>query len=54
LNHTLAATFHPAPEIPKMDYKVPNFGEDKEIANTKGSLAAAEKQLGKEWNLVQL
>jgi hypothetical protein len=43
LNHTLAATFHPAAEIPKMDYKVANFGEDRDIAGTKKSLATAEK-----------
>ena len=54
LNHTLTATFHPAPEIPKVDYKVPNFGEDRDIQNTKSSLATAEKMTGHEWNLVQL
>jgi len=37
-----------------MDYKVANFGEDRDISATKKSLATAEKQLGKEWNLVQL
>jgi hypothetical protein len=54
VGHTLEATFHPAAEIPKMNYKVPNFGEDKDIANTKKSLATAEKMTGKEWNLLQL
>jgi hypothetical protein len=54
LNHSLSATFHPAPEIPKIDYKVANFGEDREITATKKSLATAEKQTGHEWNLVQL
>jgi hypothetical protein len=37
-----------------MDYKVANFGEDREITATKKSLATAEKQTGHEWNLVQL
>lgn len=54
LNHTLTATFHPAPEIPKVDYKVPDLGQDRDIQNVQKSLEAAQKITGHEWNLVQL
>jgi hypothetical protein len=35
----------------KMNYKVPNFGIDRDIAGTQSSIASAESTLGHSWDL---
>merc|ERR1719213_639769 len=53
VGHEMTASFAAPPSHP-MDYTVPDFGLDKDMLDTASNLANAEKDLGHNWNLLQL